>query len=143
MIRTSSPKFEEMPFILDSWIASFRKSPWAGVVTNDRWHEVMSQTLTALLPSTKIIVATPGDDAIRRIIGYIAIAEPSDDLKCPVIHYGYVKQKFRGLGVAQQLLEAASPFLGTTPGVYTFRTKASSWLEARGWKHDPAPARLA
>lgn len=137
MIKTDSPRVEELPLIYDSWIRSFRNSPYAGCVVNDIWYETMKHTLDAVLPKARVIVALPGDDAIRRVIGYVVVEKPN------IIHYIYVKQKFRGLGVAAQLLEAATAALEASSGYYTFRTPASKWLESRGWKHNPTPARLA
>lgn len=135
MIKTGSPRVEEMPLIYDSWISSYRRSPWAGVIRNDKWHEFMSDTVRNLLIDSTVICGFPQDDAVRRVVGYVVVQKPN------ILHYVYVKQKYRGIGVANQLIEAATGFLGCETGIYTFKTKASEFLDKRGWKFDPVPAR--
>lgn len=133
----SEPTADEIKFVLDAWTRSYRDSPWAGTVTNDRYAETQRWTITNLLVrGAKVLVATPAVGP-RRIAGLVCYESPG------LLHYLYVKQAFRGLGVARMLSDVAKGLSGLQgPGRFTHRTRASQWLLNDGWKWDPTPARV-
>ncbi len=132
----ADPTPDEARFILDAWTRSYRDSPWAGTVTNDRYAETQRWTITNLLArGAKVLVAIPAIGP-RRIAGLVCYESPG------LLHYLYVKQAFRGLGVARMLSEVAKSLSGLQgPGRFTHRTRASQWLLNEGWRWDPTPAR--
>lgn len=122
---------DEVKFIVDSWVRSFRDSPWAGCIANDQYQEVMRGTVNGLLArGVRVVVATTAEGP-RRVCGYIATEAPD------LIHYIYVKNGSRKLGLANELLKH-----GPQMGRLTFRTPASEFLLKRGFSWTPVPARL-
>lgn len=130
------PEPDEVRFILDAWARSYRDSPWSGTITNDKYAEISRWTITALVArGAQVLVAIP-EVGPRRVVGFVCYEKPD------VLHYVYVKQSFRGRGVARLLVDAAKFGLGTkTPGRFTHRTRASGWLLEDGWRFDPVSAR--
>lgn len=131
-----TPTAEEFPLVFDSWANSFRKSPWAGCISNRLYDEVMRTTLAEIIDrGARIRVAVLTlEDGTRRVLGY-SVSEPSKG----VLHWVYVKQPFRGVGVGRKILEEACP---TGDWKYTFRTRASTKFLGGRFEHDPVPARV-
>lgn len=112
----------ELDFILDSWLKSYRTSPWAGVVRNHRYHEETRGTIEDLLGrGAKLTVASAPDTG--RVLGWVCHESKQDVL---VIHYIYVKDPFRKLGVGKSLIESLNP--QGCALAYTFRTRASKYI---------------
>lgn len=140
-MKFDNPTAEEYGLIFDSWAASFKKSPYAGCITNDMYPEVSRRTMQDILDrGARVIVAvTETPEGERRVMGY-SVSEPNRR----VLHYVYVKRDFRGMGIGHALLEDVQ-----TAGddnldgwEYTHRTKASDGFLGRGWKWNPIPARV-
>lgn len=123
-----------MAFVLDGWIRSWRTSPWAGCVTNDRIFEVTRGAVIDLLErGMKIVVGEVAD----RLVGFVAYERPD------ILHYVFVKRRgFRGLGIGRMLVTEAAIDMGLTePGRFTHRTTQAGWLLSDGWTWDPVPVR--
>ena len=76
----------------------------------------------------------------RRVMGY-AVAEPRRNC----LHWLFVKQAYRRLGVAKSLVaEVTKDFDPSTPRYYSHRTRVSHKLlrERDGWEWDPVLARV-
>lgn len=126
---------DEITFVLDSMSKSFRSSPWAGVVGNHLWHPLMKATVTGLLErGAKVRVAR----SLGKVAGYVVYETKGADV---FVHFLYVKDAARRLGVGKRLLLEAGVKKGTR-WFYTFRTKASAYL-TRGHiaVHAPEAAR--
>lgn len=126
---------EEVTFVLDSMSKSFRSSPWAGVVGNHLWHPLMKATLTGLLErGARVRVAR----ASGKVAGWVMYETKGPDV---FVHFVYVKDKDRRLGVGRRLLSEAGVVKGQR-WFYTFRTKATGYL-TRGHiaAHVPEAAR--
>ncbi len=137
-MKFDTPTAEEFSLIFDSWANSFRKSPWAGCVPNHLWDSVSRACIGELLNRSMVIVAvTELEDGTRRVMGY-SVAEPG------VLHWLYVKNDYRGMGVGKALLELATH--GWETFVYTHRTRASDKFLRRAlcrqWIWDPVLARV-
>ncbi len=102
------------PFFYNSWLRSFKPSYFAGPIPNDMYWDVYSAIIGRLLGRSKVFVACDPDSE-NVIYGYLVV-EYKDR---PVVHWMYVKQSFRGFGIALQLAEAAKV---TEDSYYTFRT---------------------
>lgn len=120
---------DDRQFVISTWSSSFRTSPYAGMIRNDRWSDVMHPETAALIDraTTRTIVACePSElDHLGRqfLYGFIATG-PS---RMPLVHYCYVKNKFRRRGIARRLFDAA----GIDPAggfVYTYRTNIAKWI---------------
>lgn len=131
------PTEDEYALIFDSWAASFKKSPWAGCVTNDMWADVSRRTMQDVIdrPGTVIECAVMDlPDGDRRVMGYV-VAEPANK----ILHWLYVKRDYRGMGVGTALLDRVR-----TPGKwrYTHRTNASERFLGKQFTWDPVPSRV-
>lgn len=110
-------------FVLDSWLQSFRRAAWAGMLSDEEYAEVYGRLVGRLLdhPDVKVLVST--DDATDLILGWAA-----HDERRAVLHYAYVKAGYRDKPeepstVAIDLIGA----LGLRSGKFfsfTFRTQA-------------------
>lgn len=128
-------------FILGSWLASYRNAHQAGLISRERWNDVMGIELRDVLLRPGCVTriaynpgaADPGLDAYGWIAG-----EPSR--REPLVHYCYVKHPYRRMGIARGLLAA----LGIDPRRefhYTCRTKVVSQLPIPMGRHRPLIAR--
>jgi hypothetical protein len=65
----SAPTAEEFDFVFDSWIRSFKKSPWAGCVSNAMWFDVQRSTIREILDrGAQVVVASTQSVAARMSI---------------------------------------------------------------------------
>lgn len=140
-MQFDSPMADEFPLIFDSWSRSFKKSPWAGCVTNDMWDQVSRKTMTDIIDrGARILVAhVELPEGKRRVMGY-SVSEPS---KC-VLHWLYVKKDFRdtALGVQVELLRrTVQDWPIDHYWIYTHKTRSSERL-LHGWTWDPTLARI-
>ena len=134
------PADDELVLVYDSWARSFRKSPWAGCVPNHLWDGVSRACISELLSRSRVIMAVKNlDDGKRRVLGY-SVSEPG------ALHWLYVKDDYRGLGVGKSLLEVT---VNTPPWdqfVYSHRTRAADKFLRRAsehaWVWDPVLARI-
>lgn len=130
----------DVPFIMDSWAKSWRVSPWAGCIPNNRFHEVHRSTVEDLVGrGAKFLVLSP-DTQPEVVVGWICYE--LDKRGITVCHYLYVKDPYK---LSQGLQETAGRLLeatpGQKPGLYTHRTKAIVEALGRGWIHAPEVAR--
>jgi GNAT superfamily N-acetyltransferase len=120
---------DDVPFIKDSWLKSFRDSPWAGCVSNNMYTEVYNDTVEQLWGrGAEVWVACAAHDHAK-ILGWICVeAVPGGR----ATHYLYIKDPYRRKGLASSLLEK---FGGR---FYTFRTRSAQYFKLQ---HAPEIAR--
>jgi len=137
-----SPREDEYSFIYDSWANSFRHSFWAGCVPNHLYDQVSREATRSILDrgAVVLVAVTPiaGQEdqfpEVRRVMGY-SVSEPGRG----VLHWVYVKNDFRGMGVGRELLARTCPDGEWT---YTFRTRASTRFLGPRFQWNPVAARL-
>lgn len=133
-----APQADEFAFIFDSWANSFRRSPWAGCVPNNMFDAVSRAAAAGIIDrGAHVVVALPDGDT-RRIMGY-AVSEPAKG----VLHWLYVKNDFRRMGVGRALLQQVTDQM-PVPGqsrTYSHRTRMSDRF-LRDWTWDPVTARV-
>lgn len=108
-------------FIYSSWLKSYRKL--AGPVPH-RWYYKIYQALLDRLykrPATQTTVACFRTRP-EQIFGYIVHEKHEEQ---PYVHYVYVKESFRGMGIGKALLADATR---GKPFTYTFRPRKHGWL---------------
>lgn len=125
---------EDMKMVSDTWLKSFRDSPWAGCVTNDQYFEVHYETLRQLfVRGARILVACSKGDA-DQILGWVCVEDVPGGA---AVHYVYVKDcGVRRRGLAKELVRRALENKPPGRRFYTFRTRASASLFS-DWQHAP------
>jgi hypothetical protein len=124
------------PFLIREAVASdeaFVKSAWRGTFRTaghgvedaepTHYHREMQRVFERLLPGATIRIACDPADA-DNLIGFAAFTGME-------LHYVYVKQDFRKLGVVPAMLEGLdirSFTFKTLPGDRRMRPKARGWL---------------
>lgn len=102
---------EDKPLIMSSWLRSYRKGcDDARRIFRPLYFSSQQDWIRGILarPDARVIVAcSPGRDDLdeRTIFGWLCY-EPNPRMDRPTLHYLYVKEPFRELGVASQLLES-------------------------------------
>ncbi len=86
-------------FILDSWLKNFRKSPGSMTWETQSFYEFHRPRVRKLLLNSTTLVAHPSEDQ-EHLLGYVTYAPG-------VLHYCYVKDTFRRMGVARELFRHA------------------------------------
>lgn len=117
--RAATP--DDLRFILSSWVRAFawqRKTPEG--MTPRHYRAALRATIGDILrrPTTRVAVAcNPHNHNL--VWGWAAF----EDGPTPVLHFVYVKELFRGLGIGSKLVEIARD---GRPGVmrYSYRTPA-------------------
>lgn len=129
-VRKRKP--EDIPFIFDSWMKSWRVSKHAGCIPNHLFFETQRVLIEDLFArGAWTLVAYPDSD-MDTIVGW-AVGEVKEGKT--VLHYVYVKDPFIGLGVPE-LLVTNMP--GTKPGFITHKLQNK---ELKEWRHVPEMAR--
>ena len=122
--------------VLDSWLQSFRASPYAGCIPNNRYFEIYGQAISELLErgSSILVAVNPADST--QILGWLCVEQTSKAEQ--IVHFVYVKDVFRKLGICKSLFQEA----GINPRsrfYYTYRTKQARYFPLAS--HEPAIAR--
>lgn len=133
----------DVPFILDSWMKSWRMSSWAGTIPNNRYYDVQRDCIEQLIARGMdiLVAAHAGTD---RILGWVAYELTQDAPARTVIHYLYVKDPYLSIvpSIGGTLLDRVP---GVKPGYYThrYRTVVDHCTADSGWRHAPEIARRA
>lgn len=127
----------DIKFIFDSWLRSWRTSPWAGVIPNNVYYPLTRSVIEQLVgrgATFKVACLANDND---KILGWVCYEVPD---QTTVIHYIYIKDAYIPFDIGQLLLDATP---GSKPGFFTFRYRQVSDICTydKGWKHAPEIAR--
>lgn len=117
---------DDIGFIFNSWLKSYRNSLFAKTISNTIYFSEHHKIIEKLAKTSEIIIACNPDDP-NQIYGY-ACAEKIDGIF--TLHYIYVKQPFRRLGLANFMLTAFDVDM-SEPSIHTHQTKVSELLAAK------------
>ncbi len=122
-IKIRQGKLSDEDFVYSSWIHCLGNSkPYSSLDRN--WFAAAQHALIErLLNRSRVFIACDPEDE-DQIYGYIV-----GELDRAILHWVYVKQRFRKVNVATRLFEAALP--QTVPCIASIRTPAFSQLEKR------------
>jgi len=95
----------DIPFLFNTWLKSYRNSYFATLIPNPVYFTEHHKIIESLLKDSQVIIACNENDTTQ-IYGYI-VADNSDTALA--VHYIYVKQSFRRLGIAKMLLSSLRP----------------------------------
>lgn len=125
-VRLRPATEDDVNFIFNSWLRCYRQSLNTRGIENPVYFAQHHKVLEGLCKKAEIIVACNPTD-LSQIYGYIC-TEIVEDI--PVIHFIYVKELYRKLGLGMHLAEAAK-FERGKPVFYTHRTFISENLEKK------------
>lgn len=110
-IRTATPS--DHPFIYNSWLKYFKNNSYFARRIKSaiffEWHHSAIERILARQTSLALIACDPENEDV--IHGYLVIERGEK----PVIHWVFVKEAFRRLGIASALIEASGV---TFPNAY-------------------------
>ncbi len=103
-------------FIYSSWLSSFKGSHYAGPVPDNVYWKLYQFVLEKIIPDSTVKIVC-SHEYPSQIVGWICYRDS-------VVHYLYVKQPFRGKGIAKELLTKT---VGQEFS-YTFKTAKSRYF---------------
>jgi hypothetical protein len=105
----------DKPFMISSMVASSRTSPAHTAIWSERYFRSYSQIVEGIVARVNALVAHSKNDD-NHICGYVLW---SGDPEPATIHYVYVKDQLRGMGLAQTMLRTVRPEFGVDTTVVT------------------------
>jgi hypothetical protein len=105
VLRQAIP--DDRAFIMNSWLKTFEKSAYRLDIPMTEFFAFHHDVLEDLLERSSIIVAIRPPNPLRpdnidEIYGYLCV---ETDLRPRIIHFLYVKNKYRKMGVGRSLVE--------------------------------------
>ena len=128
-IRPAGP--DDMAFVIDAWLEGYwMDGPFSLVMPKSawwpRWHRVIENILADERTRTVIACLEERPDQLMGI----ACSRPPD-----ILHWVYVKQAFRGNGIAIELLDVELP---ARCSHWTVKANRFNWHQSECWSYDPA-----
>lgn len=116
---------QDIPFIYSSWLKWFKDYSSFGqrlrhIVYYKRHHDVLNKIFQR---KPIVRVATPKNDK-SVIVGYLVMEGAPEK---PVVHFCYVKGAFKGMGIANKLIEG----LNLKDLIFTHWTHDCDWIYDR------------
>jgi GNAT superfamily N-acetyltransferase len=109
----------DLPFVFNSWLKSYRNSKEGKLLKNDQYFLEQKNRIEALLEWSKVVVASDPEDEWH-VFGYAVATQVQGT---SILHYVYVKQPFRKLGIGKALVNAVSE--PNAPAVFTTHPTSS------------------
>lgn len=108
LIQIRVMKDEDLNFVISSWLKSYRYSTDIQRVRDSEYYDTYQTLVKSMIKRSDVYVACLREDE-DVLVGYLAIERKDFD----IIHYVFVKDLWRKIGVAKYLLRAAEPRSGT------------------------------
>jgi GNAT superfamily N-acetyltransferase len=123
-IREAETK--DVPFIFNSWLKSYRNSNFARPLENTIYFSEHHKVIERVLQHHGVIIACNPEDP-SQIYGFLCAGYVDGIL---VLHYAYVKQPFRKLGIAKALLNCLEQ-PDDSAILYTHQTRVAQTVAPR------------
>lgn len=114
---------DEFKYILDTWISSYRDSPWAGCIPNNVFPFVTEAAIKQLLERGAQLRVAYNPERETQLLGWMCTETTRTGEN--VIHYAFTKSDFRKIGVFSSLKNASGI---TGRFAYTYRTRDSKYI---------------
>jgi GNAT superfamily N-acetyltransferase len=125
-IRLRTANQEDIPFIFNSWLKSYRSSTFAKGISSTVYFSEHHKVIRRIIDSSTIIIAC-NEEEPSQIYGWIC-AGKTDGIF--TLHYTYVKKPFRNFGLGKQLLNAFEHD-PTYAAIYTHQTTHATRLAGK------------
>jgi ribosomal protein S18 acetylase RimI-like enzyme len=125
-IRLRPSVEEDLPFIYNSWLKSYRFSHFGEKITNTIYFTDHHKVLENLIKQSKVIVACNPEDP-SQVYGYIVGGAREGVF---LLHFLYVKHTFRNMGIGKTLLDAMGHD-SSSAAVYTHHTRMADKLASK------------
>lgn len=126
-IRIRAATETDAPFIFNSWLKCYRHSVFAKEMQNEVYFEAHHKLIEGMVGQATFLIACNDLDPAQ-IYGY-AVGEHVDNTL--VIHFIYMKEPYRKLGIAK-LLASKLGWKLDMPFIYTHRTHQAQRFEKMG-----------
>jgi hypothetical protein len=134
------PNGEEFNFIFSAWLKSYKSGNYAmRFVKGETYFRVQHLLIENLLARSgvKVLIAMAKDGTDNTtdlpIVGFVCTEESGK-----VLHYVYVKEAFRNMGVSQSLIKAAGVDLNNASFSYwTTRFEEQFVRKTKGLSYNP------
>ena len=117
-IRIRPATQDDIGFIFNSWLKSYRNSHFAKFITNTVYYENHHKVIEQLVKDNEVKVACNENDP-NQLYGYICAGRLDGFFVC---HYIYVKHSFRAMGIGKSLLNSFNHDADTA-SIYTAHTR--------------------
>ncbi len=120
-------KKEDVPFIFNSWLKSYRDASQVAGVPNTLYYAEQHRIIEEILSNsaTRVIIACSPDDH-DQMFGYVVYKAPLADTNL-CVHWIYVKHSFRMFGIARMIYDLMTDCSART-FTYSHTTKISAKL---------------
>lgn len=108
------PKKEDVPFVLNSWMKSWRKSKFSGVISNNEYFTVTRNNIEHLVARGAVFRVACLDSDEDAILGWICYEKLKTGEDC--VHYIYIKDPYLKMGVSDALVKEVGE-----SGFYTYK----------------------
>jgi len=125
-IRLRKATQEDVGFIFNAWLKSFKSSLFAKSVPSTIYFAEHHKLIERLLKNQETIIACNHNDT-SQIYGFVN-AGKVEGIFC--VNYIYVKQSFRNLGIAKSLINSFEHD-ASTAAIYTHSTRMSDKLASK------------
>tara|TARA_R100000458_G_scaffold48173_1_gene47122 strand:+ start:1138 stop:1596 length:459 start_codon:yes stop_codon:yes gene_type:complete len=125
-IRLRSSVKEDLPFIYNSWLKSYRFSHFGEKITNTIYFTDHHKVLENLIKQSEVLIACNGEDP-SQVYGYIVGGAREGVF---LLHFLYVKHTFRNMGIGKTLLDAMGHD-SSSAAVYTHHTRMADKLASK------------
>jgi hypothetical protein len=126
LIRLRPANEEDVNFIFNSWLKSFRNSAFARHIPNSIYYTEQHKLIEKLVKNFSVIIACNDEDA-SQVYGWICAGEVQN-IFC--LHYIYVKHSFRSMGIAKLLFNSFKHD-PSTAGIYTHHCRIADTMASK------------
>lgn len=122
-IRIRKANEEDIPFIFNSWLKSYRNSKFAKSITSTIYFTEHHKIIQSIVTKNEVLIACNNEDP-SQVYGYCCAGFTEGFF---TLHYIYVKHSFRGLGIAKVLMSKFNHDTSTA-SIYTHHTRVADKL---------------
>lgn len=126
VIRIRKATEEDIPFIFNSWLKSYRNSMFAKPIANQIYFTEHHKVIENIVKHNEVLVACSNQDP-SEVYGYCCAGRVDGIFS---VHYVYVKHSFRRMGIGKTLLSNFN-YDPTLASLFTHHTRIGDKLSQK------------